>query len=105
MNAAIVVRQAADPIALKDEREKLGLGTQEEFLRARADETRQRLGQMRERLQKRWQLGYLGKPRLLREANEDAAQQPNQVVGALNISAQPKEVVGGPARQVVASAV
>src|SRR5437667_11815439 len=57
---------------------------------------------MRDRFQECRQFRYIGEARLLGEANEYARQESDESFGALDISAEPKEIVGRAAGEVVA---
>ena len=66
------------------------------------DERRLHLALHGERLGQRRQLGRLA--RRVGEPGEDAAQQARRALGALDVAAEPEEVVGDAARQLGAAA-
>ena len=102
VNGLEVEGETAHALGVKGDRKQLGNRLGQSRRRVGAGEPRSGLGDMRHRFEQGVEFGNLRQPGVFGQTHEDAAQQPDQRLGAFDVAAQPEEIVRGSARQVVA---
>ncbi len=99
------ISHAAGAVLIEHNGVQLFLGVGQACFASLADEAGKTLVKRGQSAQERRQFRYFRDARLFRETHENAAQQSHQAFRTLHIAAEPKQVVGGTAGQVVAAAI